>query len=66
VANGVSDDGLTIVGYGTNPSGDEEGWVAVLGTPSPVPSPTNGLAVVTTVTRDCARGLASFAKGTAP
>ncbi len=29
-AQGISDDGLTIVGWGTNPSGDEEAWLAVL------------------------------------
>jgi probable HAF family extracellular repeat protein len=27
----ISDDGLTIVGYGHNPSGDQEAWRAVLG-----------------------------------
>jgi probable HAF family extracellular repeat protein len=27
---GISDDGLTVVGYGTNPDGDEEGWVATI------------------------------------
>jgi probable HAF family extracellular repeat protein len=29
-ATGASGDGLTIVGYGTNPSGDNEAWIAVL------------------------------------
>lgn len=27
-ARGVSDDGMTIVGHGTNPSGNVEGWIA--------------------------------------
>jgi len=36
-AKGVSADGLTIVGYGTNPKGDTEAWVADL---SPIPEPT--------------------------
>lgn len=29
-ANSVSDDGLAIAGYGTNPSGNIEAWIAVL------------------------------------
>ena len=33
-ANDVSDDGLTIVGSGTNPSGDLEAWIAVLPAPN--------------------------------
>lgn len=37
-ATGVSDDGLTIVGYGTNTSGDEEGFVARF---SAVPEPNS-------------------------
>ena len=32
VATAISADGRTIVGYGPNPSGDYEGWVAHLGT----------------------------------
>jgi cysteine-rich repeat protein/probable HAF family extracellular repeat protein len=32
-ATGISDDGLTIVGFGTDPSGYTEAWIAVLGPP---------------------------------
>lgn len=34
VATGVSDDGLTIVGYGTNPNGDTEAWLAHIPEPA--------------------------------
>ena len=34
---GISDDGRTIVGYGTNPAGQTEGWVAT------IPEPSTGL-----------------------
>ena len=38
-ASDVSDDGLTIMGSGTNPSGQQEAWIAVLGLgPTAVPS----------------------------
>jgi probable HAF family extracellular repeat protein len=33
VATAISSDGLTIVGYGPNPQGNYEGWVAFLGSP---------------------------------
>ncbi len=36
-ANGISDDGSTIVGYGINPYGNTEAWIA---TTEPVPEPT--------------------------
>jgi len=39
-AVGVSADGLTIAGYGTNPSGQQEAWIAT------VPEPTTGLLVM--------------------
>jgi len=35
-ATAISDDGLTIVGVGYNPSGDYEGWVAVIPEPATV------------------------------
>ena len=40
---GVSDDGLTVVGYGINPSGYERGFVATI--PAPEPSFGVGLAL---------------------
>jgi hypothetical protein len=38
-ANGISADGLTIVGYGTNPLGFNEAWIAT------IPEPGTALAV---------------------
>jgi hypothetical protein len=38
-AHGVSDDGNVIGGWGINPAGSEEGWIAQLAV-SPVPEPT--------------------------
>jgi len=35
-ANAISDDGLTIVGWGTNPNGDEEAFIATLPEPGTV------------------------------
>jgi uncharacterized membrane protein len=40
-ATGISPDGSTVVGFGTNPSGQTEGWVAVL------PEPGSMLVAVT-------------------
>ena len=34
-ANGISADGSTVVGYGTNPSGQTEAWIATLPEPNP-------------------------------
>ncbi|MFQ5674350.1 MAG: T9SS type A sorting domain-containing protein [bacterium] len=34
-ADAVSDDGLTIIGEGTNPSGSPEGWIVTLPAPQP-------------------------------
>ncbi len=39
-AAGVSADGLTIVGYGVNTSGDVEAWVADLSPEAPIPEPS--------------------------
>jgi probable HAF family extracellular repeat protein/parallel beta-helix repeat protein/predicted outer membrane repeat protein len=36
VATAISPDGLTIVGYGTNPQGNVEGWIAKLPKPAPI------------------------------
>lgn len=40
LATAISDDGLTVVGWGYNPDGDEEAWIAYLGQPSLVEIPT--------------------------
>jgi probable HAF family extracellular repeat protein len=36
VANGLSADGLTVVGYGTNPQGNEEAWIATIPEPATI------------------------------
>jgi uncharacterized membrane protein len=49
-AVGVSDDGLSIVGYGFNPQGSGEAWIARLdsvSTPVPEPSSVLGLFLIT-------------------
>lgn len=38
VTRGVSGDGRTFMGYGTNPQGNTEAWIASLGAPVPEPS----------------------------
>ena len=48
-ARGISDDGLTIVGNGTNPSGVTEAWIAI------IPEPGTGVLLMTGLL-----GLASF------
>jgi len=42
-ATGISGDGTTIVGYGSNPSGQSEAWIAHLepGGPAAIPEPTS-------------------------
>jgi probable HAF family extracellular repeat protein len=36
-ATGISDDGLTVVGYGINPLGYTEAWVVTISEPTPLP-----------------------------
>ena len=45
-ARGVSDDGLTIAGWGTNPSGSIEAWIAVIPEPSTALLLASGLAAL--------------------
>lgn len=45
-ATAVSADGLNVVGWGYNPAGDEEAWVAHLGQPSLVEIPTASSAAL--------------------
>ncbi len=44
-AKGISNDGATIVGWGRNPSGQQEAWVAIL----PTQTPTNLPPINTTI-----------------
>lgn len=48
-ATGVSADGATIAGFGTNPSGSGEAWLAVLGEPVPEPATAALLALAAAV-----------------
>jgi uncharacterized membrane protein len=52
-AEGISDDGKTIVGYGTNPSGRTEAWIAVI--PEPSALFTAAVTAMVTVARRCRR-----------
>ncbi len=40
-ADAISADGLTIVGYGTNPDGNTEAWMASMDSPDVVPEPSS-------------------------
>jgi probable HAF family extracellular repeat protein len=40
-ATGVSANGRTITGYGQNPNGNYEAWIAQLDDPTPIPEPTS-------------------------
>ena len=56
-ATGISDDGLTIVGNGFNPSGVSEGWIFVVPEPSSVVMIGAGLVVLATRNRRWNRGV---------
>ncbi|MGK7929438.1 MAG: PEP-CTERM sorting domain-containing protein, partial [Spirulina sp.] len=48
-ATAISSDGLSIVGIGVNPDGNEEAWLARLDSPSQVPEPSSTVAILTVV-----------------
>ncbi len=50
-AEGISDNGLTVVGFGTNPSGDTEAWIAVIPEPSTALLLATGLAAMAALKR---------------
>ena len=41
IAKGISGDGRSVIGYGTNPQGNTEGWIAYLGPSAPIPGDFN-------------------------
>ena len=47
IATGVSADGLTIVGYGTNPRGDTEAWIVRLQLETPGELDGDGVVGIT-------------------
>ena len=44
-ARGISSDGLTIVGFGINPDGDTEAWMATIPMVVPVPTLSHGATI---------------------
>ena len=56
-AQGISDDGLVIAGYGTNPSGYTEGWVVYLGSGEPIPEPSTIILMTAGIAGIVAYGL---------
>ena len=55
-AQAISDDGLTIVGFGNNPSGQREAWIAVIPEPSTSLLLGLGIAGLAVLRRHCADG----------
>ena len=52
VAQGISDDGLTVVGFGRNPSGFNEAWIATIPEPNTAFLLMSGLLGLSVCRRD--------------